>query len=121
MTMIMLVIQPPSPPDHFVTASTTNHRTSRFLRLALLPLQFCFPPVLFSGQYTLPIFVRLQLRDHDLARRYAKGHTLAVGLLARDAFDVDYVLETIDRSDFSFAAFIGAADNRYFVVFANRH
>lgn len=33
---------------------------------------------------------------------------------------MDHVLETIDRGDFAVAAFVGAAYNRDFIIFADR-
>lgn len=47
-------------------------------------------------------------------------HTLSIRLLARYTFHMDDVLEAVDRGDGAFAAFVGAADDCYFVVFADR-
>jgi len=44
---------------------------------------------------------------------------LAVGLLPRHTLDVDDIFETVNRCDFSFAAFGGASVDNDFVVLAN--
>lgn len=46
-------------------------------------------------------------------------HRLSIGFLANDAFDVDDILKAIDGDDFAGAAFVGAADDGDFVVFAD--
>lgn len=49
----------------------------------------------------------------------ADGDGLARGLVLGDTLDVDDVLETVDGSDLSFAALVGASNNEDFVVFSD--
>ena len=70
-------------------------------------------------QNLLPILIRLDLRDLDLARCDANGYRLAVALLAGDSLDMDKVFQTVDGDDLAFAAFVRAAFDDYFVVFAD--
>ena len=70
-------------------------------------------------QYTFPILIQLQLRDHDLTWRDAQRYALPICLLTRHALDVDNVFEPVDRGDFAFAAFAGSAHDLDFVVFAD--
>lgn len=88
---------------------------SRLLPPRLLRL----PPLRDPFQYALPILIDLQLSNHDLARCDAQRDALAVALLARDALNVDHVFETVDRGHFALAAFVGAAGDDHFVVFAD--
>ena len=69
-------------------------------------------------QDLLPILIRLDLRDLDLARRNPDGHALTIALLAGDALDVDDVFEAVDGDDLAFAALVGATFDDHFVVFA---
>lgn len=84
------------------------------LRLLLVHL----PPTSNPLQDALPILVQLKLRDLTLGGRDADGHALAVALLARDALDVDDVLEAVDGGDLALAALVAAALDDDFVVFA---
>jgi hypothetical protein len=77
------------------------------------------PPLADPLQNLLPILVELQLVDNDLTRVHADRHGLAVRLLPRDALDVNEIFETVHGGDFAFSAFVGAADNCDFVVFAD--
>ena len=70
-------------------------------------------------QNLLAILVQLQLRDLALAGRNANRHALAVALLAGDTLHVDDVFEAVDGDDFALAAFVGAALDDDFVVFAD--
>ena len=70
-------------------------------------------------QDLLPVLVHLQLGDLDLAGRNTDGHALAVGLLTRDALDVDDVLEAVDGGDLALAALVGATLDDNLVVFAD--
>jgi len=96
-----------------ITPTSTSH--SRLLSPRTLRLSPLRDPL----QYALPILINLQLRDHDLARRDTQRYTLPIALLACDALNVDDVFQTVDRDDFAFAAFVRAARDDYFVVFAN--
>ena len=46
-------------------------------------------------------------------------HRLAVGFFPHDALDVHDEFETVDGYDFAFAAFVGAARDHDFIVFAD--
>lgn len=70
-------------------------------------------------QNLLPVLVRLDLSDLEIRGRDTDGNTLAVTLLTGDALDVDDVFEAVDGDDFAFAAFVAAAFDDYFVVFAD--
>ena len=70
-------------------------------------------------QNLLPILVRLDLGDLDLAGCDADGDALAVALLAGDSLDVHDVFEAVDGGDLAFAAFVAAAFDYDFVVFAD--
>ena len=70
-------------------------------------------------QDLLPVLIQLHLRDFAFAGRDADLHALAVALLARDTLDVDDVFEAVDGGDFALAAFVRAALDDYFVVFAD--
>lgn len=71
-------------------------------------------------QNLLAILIRLDLGDLDLGGGDADRDALAVALLAGHALDVDDVFEAVDRGDFAFAAFVAAAFDDHFVVFAER-
>lgn len=83
------------------------------------PLRLLLPPLPRPRQYVLPVLVHLQLRDHHLAGVHPDQHALPVRLLARHALDVDYVFEAVDGGDGAFAAFVAAAHDGDFVVFAD--
>lgn len=87
---------------------------------SLLPsLRLLFPSLPHPRKYVLSILIKLQLRDHDLAWMNPDRYTLPIGLLARDALDVDDVFEAVDGGDGAFAAFVGAAHDGDFVVLAD--
>ena len=46
-------------------------------------------------------------------------YALPIRLLARDALDVYHIFESVDGGDGAFAAFVRAAYDSYFVVFAD--
>lgn len=50
---------------------------------------------------------------------HTKRNTLTIRLLAVDTLDMNEVFEAVDGNDFAFAAFIAAADDGDFVVFAD--
>ena len=93
--------------------------TSRLLLLRLLLV--LHPPLRDPLQNALPVLIQLQLRDDDFRGVDAQRHRLTVGFLAGDALDVDDIFETVDGGDFALAAFVGAADDGDFVVFADGH
>ena len=70
-------------------------------------------------QYLLPILIELELRDLAFARCDADGYALAIAFFASDALDVDDVLEAVYGNDLAFTAFVAAAFDDYFIVFAN--
>ena len=91
-------------------------------RLFVLLLPRCLSslsPLAYPLQYLLSVLVQLHFRDHNLAWVYADRYALSIGLLPRDSFDVNEVFETVDRCDFAFSAFVGAAYNEDFVVFSD--
>jgi len=105
----------PTPiPDHHPPSPS-----STLLLLFPHPLGLRFPSLPQPLKYTLTILIRLQLGNLHLAGRDAEGHALAVALLAGDALDVDDVFEAVDGDDFALAAFVGAARDEDFVVFAD--
>ena len=93
-------------PDH--------HSSPSRLRLLLILL----PPVCNPLQDLLPILIHLDLRDLEFAGCDADGDALAVALLAGDSLDVHDVFEAVDGEDFALAAFVAAAFDHDFVVFA---
>lgn len=84
-------------------------------------LRFCldFSALLYPLQNAFPVLVQLQLDDGTVAGVNADWHGLPVRLLARDALDVDDVFQTVDGCDFAFTAFVGAAGDDDFVIFAD--
>ena len=70
-------------------------------------------------QNLLTILIGLDLRDLEFAGCNADGYALAIALLARHALDVDDVFQAVDGDDLAFAAFVCAAFDDYFVVFAD--
>ena len=87
--------------------------------LRALPLLLVrLPPMRNPLQNLLAILIRLDLGDLALGRRDTDGDALAVALLAGDSLDVHDVFEAVDGGDFAFAAFVAAAFDDYFVVFA---
>ena len=70
-------------------------------------------------QDLLPILVQLELRDLKFAWGDANGHALTIALLARDSLDVHDVFEAVDGGDLAFTAFVAAAFDDDFVVFAD--
>ena len=93
-----------------------THHPSCFCRLPLLLVRF--PTMRDPLQNLLPILIRLDLRDLDLAGSNTDWDALAVALLAGDALDVDDVFEAVDGDDLALAALVGAALDDHFVVFA---
>lgn len=83
------------------------------------PLRFLLSPLLYPLKYVLPVLVKLQLGNHDLARRYAHRYARPIRLLFRDSLNVDDIFETVDGGDLAVATFVGAAGYSDFVVFAN--
>ena len=71
-------------------------------------------------QNLLPILVRLDLGDLDLAGSDANRDALAVALLPGNALDVDEVFQAVDGGNLAFAAFVRSAFDDHFVVFAER-
>lgn len=97
-----------------------NHATLRrssLLRSRLLLV--LIPSVRDPLDDVLPILVKLELGDLDLAGRNANRHALAVGLLAAHTLNVDDVFETVDRHDFTLTALVAAALDDDLVVFAD--
>ena len=70
-------------------------------------------------QDLLPILVRLDLGDLELAGGDADGDALAVALFAGDSLDVHDVFEAVDGDDLALAALVAAALDHHFVVFAD--
>ena len=115
------------PVDSPKPAILDAHRDS--LNVALTPcpsivlfssLHLLLPPLLDPLKYVLPILVKLQFRNDDLAWRYSDWRTRPIRLLFRDSFNVDNVFKTVDGGNLAIAAFVAATDYGYFVVFANR-
>ena len=96
-------------------ANTVNQSLVLIASLCLL-----FPPLSDPLKYILPILVNLQLRNHDLARRYAQWCTCPIRLFSRDSLKVNDVFETVNRGDLAFAAFVGTTNYGDFVIFADR-
>ena len=87
--------------------------------LLISPLSLLLPPLRNPLQYALAVLIKLQLRNNDLAGMDADGNALAIGFLARYSFNMDDVFEAVDGGDGAFAAFVRAADDGDFVVFAD--
>ena len=87
--------------------------------IVIPPLHLLLPSFVVPHKYVVPVLVNLQLRNHDLAWRYAQRYTRSIRLLLRDSLNVNDVFETVDGGDFALAAFVGSADYSDLVVFAN--
>ena len=70
-------------------------------------------------QNLLPVLVELEFGNLDLAGGDPDGYALAVALLAAHTLDVNDVFEAVDGGDLALAAFVGAALDDDFVVFAD--
>lgn len=70
-------------------------------------------------QDPLAVLVELELGDDDVGGREADGDSLAVGLVAGEALDVDDVFETVDRGDLALTALVGSPNNGDLVVLAD--
>lgn len=90
------------------------------LLVLVSPLRLLLSPLLDPLEYILSILVKLQLRDHDLARRYSYRRAGPIRLLFRNSFKMNDIFETVNGGDFGIAAFVGAAGYGDFVVFTDR-
>lgn len=71
------------------------------------------------GQDVLSVFVELQLGYDNFAWVDADWDRLAVRLFSGDSLDMDEVLQSVDRGDLAFTAFLGPSNNGDFVVLSN--
>jgi hypothetical protein len=110
---------------HLISPIDFHSSSSQILTWILLcsslrpPLLDELPSLSNPLQNLLSIFVQLQLRHNDFAGVNTERYRLAVGLIAGDSLEVDEVFEAVDGGDFAFTAFVGAADDCDFVVFAD--
>ena len=109
----------PSPdplPQKFFPVHHRKH-SSRLLLIASLRL--LLSPFLDALQYALPILVELQFCDNHFTGRDPQRNALPIALFPRHPLNVDHVFQAVDRGDFAIAAFVGAAYNGDFIVFAD--
>ena len=83
------------------------------------PLRLLFPPLRDPIQDLFPVLVKLQFRNHHFTGMHPDLHALPVRLLTHDPLDMHYVFEPVDGGDGPFAAFVRAAYDGHFVVFAD--
>ena len=100
-----------------IVISTPPSPSSWHSRLPLLLIRL--PTQSNPLQDLLPILVRLDLGDLELAGGDADGDALAVALLAGDSLNVHDVFEAVDGDDLALAALVAAALDHHFVVFAD--
>lgn len=79
----------------------------------------CFTTLADSLEDLLSVLVELELGDYDFAGVNTNWNALTIGFLSSDSFDVDEVLQSVDRGDFSFSAFLGSSNYENFVVLAD--
>lgn len=101
------------------SVTSSHHLSSSLLISRLAPRLSRFPPFTHPVQNALPILVHLQLGNHALAGVDADRHALAVGFLTRHPLHVHHVFQAVDRDDFAFAPFVGAAGDDDLVVFSD--
>ena len=87
--------------------------------LALYTLRLLLPSLSDPLQYVFPVLVKLQLRDNNFARVDSNRDALPIGFLTRYTLDMDDVFEAVDGGYGAISAFVGAANNSHFVVFAD--
>lgn len=100
--------------SHLLT-SPNHQRKHHLLRLGL----DCLTALADSLQDLFSVLVELELCNNDFAGVDANGDGLTVGLLAGDTFDVDEELQSIDRCDFAFSAFVGTSDDGNLVILSD--
>lgn len=86
---------------------------------SLLGLLALLAAGLGAGQDRLPVLVKLELGDDDVAGVDAQGNGSTVDLVAGDTSDVDDVLQAVDRGDLALLVLVGAADNGDLIVLAD--